>query len=772
MTDLFISVLNMSITASYVILAVLLLRLALKGLPKKYSYALWSVVGFRLVCPVSFKSVFSLFSLKPFDMTKAQQMNEYSLTYVKTEKPILRDELTTGISAVNSVIENQVVPSDTFQSSYTVILHALEFLWAAGIAALLIYSAVSFIRLRKRLSTSILLEKGVYQSENISSPFIVGIIRPRIYVPSGIDEGYMQYVLSHERYHIKRFDNGIKLLAYLLLVLHWFNPLVWLAFYLMAKDMEMSCDEAVLSKNDGIKKAYSSALLSFATNKRFPAPSPISFSENGVKARIKNVLHYRKPKKILQAVAIILCLSLLTACAANPKQTLTENKIKEAAENIIGESDAYTAGKVIGVQPAISYQREDGSYYDKITIKNNSLVIADPLGNEIFKSKSASEAPLETKEEYGLINVELDNNMPLMIEEDYGDLFRRDNLTSVTYTGEKAYEGFTDTYKVYYDNGEPFALCDTYWVYLLEERKADKEFVKETSEIVKMYYKDGPLFNEGNKIPLAKAKELINNGAETDIDDFMDYEHCAIGSGVINFYLDIADFNGYVEATAPGEEGSGFDIELYYNDGSLLMSYSRPTYLGPPEWLGQDIQEDLASLKDIGLSDKADIVEKNEVNTYGIDGGMQEADIVKLLGQPKEIRDEGDETLGMKAYVYDGVKISFIKTINGEEVSDMDDIYSAVFTDKNAEFVRGIKFGDSLYDVLEKLPREYDYRTGNIYGDPYNKYSKGHAVIGYENNNKLTIKISCGYWPLIVFTFNSDLALDSATILYNTDGIG
>lgn len=514
--DLFLSVLNMSITASYVILAVLLLRLALKGMPKKYSYALWSVVGFRLLCPVSFKSVFSLFSLNPFDMKKAQQMNEYSLTYINPEKPILRDELTTGVSAVNSIIENQVVPSDTFQSSYSVIMLALEFLWVAGIAALLIYSAVKFIKLKKSLSTAILLEKGVYQSESISSPFIVGVIRPKIYVPSGIDEGCMQYVLAHERYHIKRFDNGFKLISYFILVLHWFNPLVWLAFYLMTKDMEMSCDEAVISKNPDIKKTYSTVLLSFATNKRFPAPSPISFSENGVKARIKNVLHYRKPKRVLQAVAIILCLALLTACAANPKQTVTEESITNAV-NELGkvtgsfETNVYTAGVTVGANLAISYHRENGRYYDKITIEKDSLKIIDNEGIEIFVSEKAEEKPFKLKYRYDMAYLEKDGLVT--ISGDNKSLFQGD-ITCVTYTNSSMSKDGDVTYQVYFNKDEPFAFSDMNWVYLLEPMDFEKLLSDSIIENEKNKYLKGDYFGEAHMVLGVREGDLNGNGTE------------------------------------------------------------------------------------------------------------------------------------------------------------------------------------------------------------------------------------------------------------------
>ena len=515
MSDLFISVLNMSITASYVILAVMLLRLVLKGMPKKHPYALWSVVGFRLVCPVSFKSIFSLFSLKPFDMTKAQQMNEYSLTYIQGTKPIEAAQTTIGIPAANSVIQEQILsPPD--DNGFRYVLYGLFALWTAGIIALLIYSAVKFIKLKKSLSTSILLEKGVYQSENISSPFIVGIIRPRIYVPSGIDDGYMAYVLAHERYHIKRFDNGIKLIAYFLLVLHWFNPLVWLAFYLMTKDMEMSCDEAVISKNPDIKKTYSTVLLSFATNKRFPAPSPISFSENGVKARIKNVLHYKKPKKIIQAVAIILCLALLTACAANPKQTVTEESITNAV-NELGkvtgsfETNVYTAGVTVGANLAISYHRENGRYYDKITIEKDSLRIIDNEGVEIFVSEKAEEKPFKLKYRYDTAYLEKDGLVT--ISGDNESLFQGD-ITCVTYTNSSMSKDGDITYQVYFNKDEPFAFSDMNWVYLLEPMDFEKLLSDSIIENEKNKYLKGDYFGEAHMVLGVREGDLNGNGTE------------------------------------------------------------------------------------------------------------------------------------------------------------------------------------------------------------------------------------------------------------------
>lgn len=327
MTDLFISVLNMSITASYVILAVLVVRFFLKNLPKKYSYLLWSVVGFRLVCPVSFKSIVSLFSLKPFDMTRVQSGDTSSMDYIKSTPNQTANNVSVGLPNTDSVI-GDITSSYLYGSNIDWVLLVLSSVWAIGIFSLVIYSAVKYICLRKRLNTAVLFNDNVYQAEGISSPFIIGLFKPKIYIPYNVSDDFLQYVLQHEKYHIKRCDNVIKIIAYFLLILHWFNPLCYLAFYLMSKDMEMSCDEWVLSQNPSIKKKYSYALLSFASANRMPLANPLSFSENDVKSRIKNALRYKKPKRLMSFCAVVLSLAVLVSCSANPKQTVDKQDLE------------------------------------------------------------------------------------------------------------------------------------------------------------------------------------------------------------------------------------------------------------------------------------------------------------------------------------------------------------------------------------------------------------------------------------------------------------
>ena len=163
-------------------------------------------------------------------------------------------------------------------------------------AALLLYGIISYLNLRRRLRGAVRAENGVFETDSVRAPFILGLFSPTIYLPPGLEGEPLRYVLAHERFHIRHADHAVKLFGFLLLCVHWFNPLVWLAFYLMSRDMEMRCDEAVLSAESGITKPYSMALLSFASARRFPSPSPLCFGETGVRERIKNVLRWKKPK--------------------------------------------------------------------------------------------------------------------------------------------------------------------------------------------------------------------------------------------------------------------------------------------------------------------------------------------------------------------------------------------------------------------------------------------------------------------------------------------
>lgn len=270
MKQAFLTVLNMNITASYVILFVIISRILLKKAPKVFSYGLWSVVLFRLVFPFSFSSALSFFGF-----LKNRNMEHIPANLGYMTQP----QVNIGIYAVNDLANSSLpaaIPAASVNPMQIIIL-VLSLLWIMGVIGLLIYSGVSYIRLQRKVSTAMLISNNIFKSENIKYPFVMGIIKPRIYLPIGLTENEEGYILMHEQIHIGRFDYLIKPLAFLVLCLHWFNPLVWISFMLMGHDMEMSCDEHVLKEmGKGIKKDYSSSLLALSIDRRMLCGSPLN----------------------------------------------------------------------------------------------------------------------------------------------------------------------------------------------------------------------------------------------------------------------------------------------------------------------------------------------------------------------------------------------------------------------------------------------------------------------------------------------------------------
>lgn len=250
MENMFLKILNMSLTGGYVILAVMALRLVLKRFPKKYSFALWAVAAFRLVCPVSIRSVFSIFSLLPERSAQAVSNVGSAITYIPSDIGYASaPEVNMGIQAISDAV-NHILPAATPTASVNPIQIWIllgTIIWCAGIALMLGWAITSLLLLRKKVEKATLREKGVFECENIRSPFILGIFAPKIYLPYNLEQDNLRYVLAHERCHIRKGDHITKLAAYGILALHWFNPLCWVAYYFMGKDMEMRCDEYVMS---------------------------------------------------------------------------------------------------------------------------------------------------------------------------------------------------------------------------------------------------------------------------------------------------------------------------------------------------------------------------------------------------------------------------------------------------------------------------------------------------------------------------------------------
>ena len=312
MSQIFLQIINMSISASYIVLAVLLLRLLLKKAPKWITVVLWGIVAVRLVCPFSIESVLSLI---PSAETVSPNIMADKTPTINSGIPIINNTL-------NPIISESFSPAPGDSANPLQIwIPILAVIWGVGMVAMLIYTIVSYIRVRRKIGTAVLLHNNIYQSENVVSPFVLGIIKPKIYLPFNMNEQDMEHVVAHETAHIRRKDHLWKPLGFLLLTLHWFNPLMWLGYVLLCRDIELACDEKVIKELDHDARAdYSQALLTCSVNRRMIAACPLAFGEVGVKDRIKSVLNYKKPAFWIIIVAVITCVAVAVCFLTNPPQ--------------------------------------------------------------------------------------------------------------------------------------------------------------------------------------------------------------------------------------------------------------------------------------------------------------------------------------------------------------------------------------------------------------------------------------------------------------------
>lgn len=325
--SVFISFVNRSITASYIILIIILLRCVMKKLPKSFSFYLWAIAGFRLLCPITISSAFSLFNLHFFDKVKSG--NSPSLQHIPQQVHKADTIINYSVPAqTHPMASNLAAQAST--DIVTEILNLGAYIWFAGIVILLLLILASYLKMRKKVEESVLLTDNIFQCCNISSPFVFGFWRPRIYIPFHLKEEEQDYIIVHERYHISRRDYLTILLAQLTLIVYWFNPFIWLAFFFMKQDMEMSCDERVLKElGYQIKKDYSRSLLSFAVNRRQPFINTLSFGESNTKKRVKNILHYKQPKKWIAFIVFILLVITSALCLTNGKEIEGTDKEKQ-----------------------------------------------------------------------------------------------------------------------------------------------------------------------------------------------------------------------------------------------------------------------------------------------------------------------------------------------------------------------------------------------------------------------------------------------------------
>ena len=331
MSELFLEIVNRSVAASWIVIAVLILRFCLKKAPKWVNVLLWGIVAVRLIFPFSIESALSLI---PSAETVSPSIMMEQTPSVQTGVPAL-DQV------INPVIDHSLSPAPGASANPLQIwIPVLTVIWLLGVAALFLYSAVSYWRLRRRVCEAVILRDNIYQIENVCSPFVLGIIRPKIYLPYHMDKREMDHVIAHEQTHIRRRDHWWKPLGFLLLTVHWFNPLLWLGYILLCRDIELACDERVIREMGNEQRAdYTHALVSCSVSRRSIAACPLAFGEVGVKTRVKSVMNYKKPAFWIILASALICAAAAVCFLTNPK---TERSSPSVGDNVSGLGPAQT----------------------------------------------------------------------------------------------------------------------------------------------------------------------------------------------------------------------------------------------------------------------------------------------------------------------------------------------------------------------------------------------------------------------------------------------
>ncbi len=394
MDAVFIKLLNMSITASWLVLTVILLRLLLQKTPKWIMGILWGFVAIRLICPFSLESIFSLVpSTEPIPQN-----------IILSENPAINSGLPILNQTINPILSESLAPNvGDSVNPMQIIVSAASVVWMIGILVMLLYTLISYVRIRRKVGEAVPLKDNIWVCDHISTPFILGMIRPRIYLPSSMNEGDMEYVISHEKAHLKRKDHIWKPLGFLLLSVYWFHPIFWVAYILLCKDIELACDEKVIRQFGAkIKKPYTDALINCSVPRKMTSACPLAFGEVGVKERVKGVLNYKKPAFWVILVAVVACIITAVCLLTNPVRIkITQikegpdfsnlfNNIQEvtifSGENNYTTNDEGTIGKMVRLlqdvkiksRPISQSRAENRDMTHRITInEDNTLCFSE-----------------------------------------------------------------------------------------------------------------------------------------------------------------------------------------------------------------------------------------------------------------------------------------------------------------------------------------------------------------------------------------------------------
>ena len=529
----FLLILNMSLTAGYVMVAIVIIRACIKKSAKWVIGILWLVVFIRLLLPVSFSSEFSIFSTIP--------QSDIPLDGILFSEP---PEIHSGLPYINSIINPAIKESARTQMGISII-HLAAAIWAVGFAAILIYSIISYVKLKRSLSSAVILFENVFQSDKISAPFVVGFFKPRIYIPFGLSDESLKNVLLHENAHILRKDHIIKPLAFLLSSIHWFNPLIWTAYFLFSSDIEMACDEKAIKKMDTKeRKTYSDTLLSLSANKNYAIVCPIAFGEVSVKQRIKKALSYKKPPFWLIIGAFIITTAAVAALIANP--------VKEKDSAAIPDSElfgTYYPIEVVYVNPLSSFYPYDLSKAPYYFIGESEFAIFSSESREkLVSEKYIYEISEITEDEFrNMFMFGLEMGMPevsgyntirkVVISEKYTLLLMDSQLWIAEING------------------------DFLWIiYRLDSKKTEANISESANN---------------NRLTIERLKALVDEkGENLSWSDFQNYEYSDIGSGLFILHVPIdSNYSVFIGGIGLKEEPMYIYLKRWQADNSSENCY-------------------------------------------------------------------------------------------------------------------------------------------------------------------------------------------------------
>lgn len=544
MSGLFLKILNLSITASWLILAIIIIRPLMRKVPKWIVCALWAMAAFRLICPFSLESALSLIPSSetvPYDIA------------MKAE-PAIDSGLSSVNNMINPLISDNFTPDPAASANpLQIVIPLVSLVWIFGMIVMLLYTFISYFRLKKTVQISVSVKDNILACDDVKSPFILGIVKPMIYVPSFMSGETLDCVINHEKAHIQRYDHWWKPLGYLLLTVYWFNPLCWAAFILLCRDIEMACDERVIRNMDNNGKArYSQALLDCNFPRRKIAACPLAFGEAGVKKRVKSVLNYKKPAFWIIVLGIMVCVVVSICFMTDPVDT---SQTKEANLNSILEEIPNPAD----ISSAKGNRDEENL--------NSALEETQNLyGDELLDYLAALPNDAEKLSEMGCFVIS--NN---------GNVYGRNNLSEFM-TRYYAKDPAALTIVQYTTEGDPifaYASCDGKLVTLTRDSRRDKFGGEQTSVETYRYFsifewtgEDGNTYEEivTHDDPELTSEKMIELLASSQFVEGQKKEFAWIGS----FAQNTANDSGTTNMGNEDKWGVALTVENVTPSGATL----------------------------------------------------------------------------------------------------------------------------------------------------------------------------------------------------------